>query len=468
MSEVRVNNLTNENNTGGPTISGITTYSGRHFFVPPRGDTASRPEDCEPGSLRFNTDSAHLEYFKGNTIGWVEVDASSPELGGGTGSNENALGARAISGGGFLGIRTIEFVTVSTFGDSQDFGDLTAAGAIHGKQGVCTETRMLFSGGYINNAIEFITVASTGNSTDFGDMSFRRYAQTGVNDTIRGIFCGGASTTPFVPSHGGVTNVIEYVTIAQTGNGQAGNSTRMLILCGDLNPQGGPIHGNIASITIASTGHSSDSGNDMTQARRLCAQFSNSTRACAAGGYEPTTNIIDFTTISSLSAGVDFGDLSSAKYFQSGSSSSTRGLIIKTNSTNTIEFVTISTTGNAQDFGDTQVVGQALGIANNSTRIVIAEGGSPSLTNTISFITTATTGNAIDFGDLVGDNRRDGVGTSSPTRGVFSCGYDTSNHHDEQDAVELATTGNSVNFGDTVNGNRFRLSGGSSGHGGLG
>ena len=34
-----------------------------------------------------------------------------------------------IAGGGFLGIRTIEFITISTFGDSQDFGDLTAAGA---------------------------------------------------------------------------------------------------------------------------------------------------------------------------------------------------------------------------------------------------------------------------------------------------------------------------------------------------
>ena len=142
MSEVRVNNLSNENNTGGPTISGITTYSGRHFFVPPQGDTASRPSDCEPGSLRFNTDSAKLEYFKGNTIGWVEIEASSPELGGGTGSNENALGARAIAGGGFLGVRTIEFVTVSTTGDSQDFGDLTEAGVIHGRQIPATETRM--------------------------------------------------------------------------------------------------------------------------------------------------------------------------------------------------------------------------------------------------------------------------------------------------------------------------------------
>ena len=101
MSEVRVNNLSNENNTGGPTISGITTYSGRHFFVPPQGDTASRPSDCEPGSLRFNTDSAKLEYFRGNTIGWTEIEAelASDILGGGSGSNEG-LGVRGIYFGG--------------------------------------------------------------------------------------------------------------------------------------------------------------------------------------------------------------------------------------------------------------------------------------------------------------------------------------------------------------------------------
>ena len=71
MSEVRVNNLSNENNTGGPTISGITTFSGTDFFVPPQGDTASRPQSCPPGSLRFNTDTAKLEYYRGDTIGWV-------------------------------------------------------------------------------------------------------------------------------------------------------------------------------------------------------------------------------------------------------------------------------------------------------------------------------------------------------------------------------------------------------------
>ena len=113
MSEVRVNNLSNENNTGGPTISGITTYSGRHFFVPPQGDTASRPSDCEPGSLRFNTDTAKLEYYKGTVIGWVEIDASHGQLGGGTGSN-TGLGGRAVRGGGQTPSHTdvIDFFTI--------------------------------------------------------------------------------------------------------------------------------------------------------------------------------------------------------------------------------------------------------------------------------------------------------------------------------------------------------------------
>ena len=389
MSEVRVNNLSNESLSGGPTISGITTFSSPYFFVPPQGDTASRPSDCEPGSLRFNTDSAKLEYFRGNTIGWTEIEAELTEP---LGAAASGVGHRGIIvGGGSPGMTSdMEFHNISTFGSATDFGDL-------------------------------------------------------------------------------------YSADRNMGNGQAGNSTRMVLLCGDK--PGPSIHGDISSITIA-TGGSSDSGNNMTVARRLAGQFSNSTRACAAGGYEPFSNVIDFTTISSLSAGADFGDLNfsggsnSQGYFITGSSSTTRGILIKgANSAgttkNAINFVTISTTGDAVEFGDAQASGQSLGAVNNSTRIVIAEGGAPSVVNTISFITTATTGNAVDYGDLIGTNRRDGAGTSSPTRGIFSCGYDTSNFHDEQDAIQLATTGNSVDFGDAANGNRFRCGMGSSGHGGL-
>ena len=383
MSEVRVNNLSNESLSGGPTISGITTFSSPYFFVPPQGDTASRPQDCPPGSLRFNTDSAKLEYYRGDTIGWVEIDAELTEP---LGTSTTGVGHRGIivAGGSPGATSDMEFHTISTFGSATDFGDL--------------------------------------------------YAQD-----------------------------------RNVSNGQAGNSTRMVLMCGDK--PGPNIHSDIASINFSSGG-SSDSGSNMTLSRRLVAGFSDSTRACAAGGYEPYSDVIDFTTISSLSTGVDFGNLSAQRWFPTGSSSSTRGVIIagynnSNSALNTIEYVTISTTGNAIDFGDAQTTGQNLGAANNSTRIVFAEGGSPSIVNTISLLTTATTGNATDFGDIVGTNRRDGAGTSSPTRGIFSCGYDGSSFHDEQDAVELATTGNSVDFGDAANGNRFRCGMGSSGHGGL-
>ena len=367
MSEVRVNNLSNENNTGGPTISGITTYSGRHFFVPPQGTTAERPEDCEPGSLRFNTDSKHLEYFRGNTIGWTEIEASSPELGGGTSSsNQNALGARAIAGGGFLGVRTIEFVTVSTTGDSQDFGDLIAAAAIHGKQAVSTETRMLFSGGYIINNIEFITVASTGNATDFGDLTIRLYGATGVNDTIRGIFCGGASTTPFVPSHGGVTNVIQYVTIATEADavdfgdllltgfpgGSMNSSTRGIIA-----RQNGPVGPNaiMDTITTRTLGNATDFGDCVSgTGSNVAGGACSATRGVLAGGY--LHNIIQYITMATLGDATDFGDLLVTQNNLRAASSKTRGIFTGghdgTNNLNTIESVQIATTGNSVDFGD--------------------------------------------------------------------------------------------------------------------
>ena len=117
MSEIRVNNLSNESSTGGPTITGITTFSGTNYFVPPVGNIAQRPENPEKGSLRYNTELGVLEYYRGDTIGWVEVEASNDELGGGTGSN-TGFGTRALFLNGFNGsgnqVNTIDYVTIST------------------------------------------------------------------------------------------------------------------------------------------------------------------------------------------------------------------------------------------------------------------------------------------------------------------------------------------------------------------
>ena len=99
MSEIRVDSIGNESNTGGPVLSGITTFSGQQYFIPPKGTTAERPSDCPPGSIRFNTDSAHLEYWNGSV--WLEFEASSEELGDQNNTNSSGgTGTRGLRAGG--------------------------------------------------------------------------------------------------------------------------------------------------------------------------------------------------------------------------------------------------------------------------------------------------------------------------------------------------------------------------------
>ena len=370
MSEVRVNNLTNENNTGGPTISGITTYSGRHFFVPPQGSTVERPSDCEPGSFRFNTDSSKLEYFKGNTIGWVEVEAELTEpLGGGTGSNEG-LGTRGLTLAGDPSTVTIEFFTVSTLGNAQDFGDLTQDRKRF--QGFASRTRGFGIGGQANNGasgynvIDFVTVSSTGNAQDFGDQTTQTRSQIGASNSTRGITAGGTSGFP----SGSYLNTIEYVTMQAAGN---------TVNFGDL-----------------------------TEERDFPTAVNSSVRVVVAGGnqYPTNYNILDSITTATLGDAIDFGDLVAAKA-QNGCAAcnSTRGVIGITYSggyTNNLEFITIATKGNATDFGDRIHSSAAIQGASSPIRGVFAGGYAPGgRTNAMDFIEIVTTGNSTDFGDMI-------------------------------------------------------------------
>ena len=370
MSEVRVNNLSNENNTGGPTISGITTYSGRHFFVPPQGDTASRPSDCEPGSLRFNTDSAKLEYFRGNTIGWTEIEASSHEVGGGTGSN-TGTGTRGFSAGRHVYEDTIEFITISTLGDSQDFGDLTQGRFSRGNL-VGSDSRMIFAGGYgYKNTIDFWTVQSLGNAVDFGDLTDLRQQMSGCNDKIRGIWAGGRG-----PGHGGV-NTMDYVTIQSTGNAvdfgdlsaqkttpaSCSSSTR-----GIWNYDAGPV-AEMKFVNIRSTGNTTDFG-DGHGAAEMNGGQSSSTRGVWAGNYA-SSNIISFITMATEGDTTDFGDLTQGRYNFTGMSSPTRSVFSAGTyyshpsfiRPNTMDYVEIATTGNAKDFGDMAMMTDVTGLA---------------------------------------------------------------------------------------------------------
>ena len=162
MSQINVRNLSNENDDGSPEIVGVSTFSATSFFVPPKGTTNERPSDCEPGSIRFNTDTANLEYFRGKTLAWSQFELVTSNLGGGTGSN-TGLGVRGIVGGYNAWGNVIEFLTVSTLGNTQDFGDLSNARNTSGQM-VCNQTTMIWGGGYDPtgwvNTIDFVTVAS--------------------------------------------------------------------------------------------------------------------------------------------------------------------------------------------------------------------------------------------------------------------------------------------------------------------
>ena len=379
MSQINIRNLSNENDDGSPEIVGVSTFSATSFFVPPKGTTAERPEDCEPGSIRFNTDTANLEYFRGKTLGWSQFELINPNLGGGTGSN-TGLGTRLLLAGGRVSAPaftdTIEFVTISTLGNAQDFGNLTQSHGNGSSQGGCaSRTRGIWLSGQLgtspnySNIIQFVTFSSTGNASDFGDINSARAAV-----------------------------------------GNLSNQTRAMCFGGSLSDGSKPTQ--IDAVTIASEGNAFDFG-DMSTYVGNTANLASSTRGIMAGGtISPTrTNTIQFVTINTQGNSVDFGDLvdhgdgaSSLMYNGVGYSNSTRGIIhggrdVNGNMNNLIQFITIATTGNSSDFGDTAVSAMHQMGGSSPTRGVVGAGYNPSVTNAMEFVNIMSLGNASDFGD---------------------------------------------------------------------
>ena len=371
MSDFQACDFKKEHGDLAPDLVGVTELTSPYFFVPPSGTTAERPSDCEPGTLRFNTDHGTLEVFRGDTIGWEQIQRrDSQYLGGGTGSNAGT-GTRAVNFGGSLQaspgptVNTIDFLTVEILGNAQDFGDLqhneTSMAAIS------DNTRILCVGGTSShpgfvNIIEKITISSTGNSSDFGDtLTDCTKNQYGAGNRTRGVYGGGGT-----PSN---VNNLEYITIQSEGNGvdfgdlqaegqyrrgNAGSTTRGIIM--GLYAPGGDSHANhntIEFITFATTGNGTDFG-DLTTTMSDATSSSNCIRAIRYGKW-PTDGTIDFVTIATLGNAIDFGDMLDDAYHAGSCTNPTRMLHVGgSNKTyyNSIEFITIMTTGNGQDFGD--------------------------------------------------------------------------------------------------------------------
>ena len=394
MSEARIDSISNESNTGGPVLSGVTEFSGQQYFIPPKGTTAERPSDCPPGSIRFNTDSAHLEYWNG--LVWLEFEASSEELGDSQTSplfaagDSGGLGTRALFGGGYApgDVNTIDYISVSTFGNAINFGDLIQKRRPGGA--VSSSTRSVFWAGRKSgpheptNVIDFVTISSTGNAQDFGDNATKLQFGVAVGNATRGVYGGGYEASPLSD----VTNSLYY-------------------------------------ITIATTGGSIDFGDVSSGYHHLGAGCASAVRGIFAAGRDENPagpiNTIDFITISTLGNTLEFGDLTTIRFGFSGCSNAVRGVFgggsttaPSVSKTNVIDFITIASTGNATDFGDRTIADFYNGAACSPTRAVFS--GDYQVV-TMDAVEIMTTGNAVDFGDLT-QGRLQNAGTSNGHGGL--------------------------------------------------
>ena len=249
------------------------------------GDTSAavRGQATFASSTRAVSGSGYVAPSNVNTIEFftIATQSNSTDFGdllGGSGnytpiSNET----RGIFAGGYAYPSTfnnIDFITIATTGNSQDFGGLTTLRADSNRTAVNSPTRGLIGGGYISptgtNNIEFITIATTGNSQDFGDLTQGRGNLSGFSSNTRGVFAGGSNPT---------NNIMDFVTIASAGNASdfgdlicnttlqassaTSNNIRGLVAAGDNQPAN-TITNTIQHVTIATTGNAQDFGDCLT------------------------------------------------------------------------------------------------------------------------------------------------------------------------------------------------------------
>ena len=242
---------------------------------------------------------------------------------------------RAVWGGGSEPsgyVDTIEYVTILSKGDYTAFGELVGTDRHNAGGGCANQIRGVYLGGEHPSKtaeIDYITIASTGNSEDFGDLSAARATITSFASPTRGVAMGGSESP-------GAVTTIEYVTIPTTGSisdfgeqyvqvyggGGGGNSTRGIQMGGYTSPDNTNV---IQYVTIASTGNSMDFG-DITDARRYGATCSSPTRAVYCGGANPSlVNTLDFIQIATQGNAVEFGDQVDHIYAQNNGCSNAHG-----------------------------------------------------------------------------------------------------------------------------------------------
>ena len=346
------------------------------------------PSDEIPeGAIRFNTDSQKLEFYAQGE--WWMMSTDTPNLAKGSAGSDRQPGARGLfAGGSPTTSDVIQYLNFSSTGDTSDFGDLLSANNGGGGSGGGSSTRGIFFSGSDKFHIDFITFATTGNSQNFGNSLDARTYSAAFSNSTRGIQGGGTSSS--TPT-GNASDIIEYITMAATGNA---------VDFGDLTTKSLRFNG------VASP-----------------------TRGIFLGGRESAPgdeiNVMQFITIATLGDTQDFGDLSRLVSTGGAASNAIRGLYFGGRNSvkySEIDYITIASAGNSVSFGDLTFNAFNGAALSSPTRAVYALGTAetPSSTdvNTIEYVNIATQGDAVDFGDLLNTNARSMFPTSNAHGGL--------------------------------------------------
>ena len=320
MATLKVNTVSGIG-TEGVVLNGGLHFRSLNYMTLPKGDTAQR------GRGRGVIGAGYIAPARSDVIDYITIqsEGNAKDFGDLTEARSDCANisssTRGIWAAGIVGYRNIiDFVTIATTSNATDFGDITSqrqqpAGASNQTRGIVAGGKSPSSNPAGVNTIEFITIASTGDGQDFGDLLAAQAGHFGLSSPTRAIFAGGYTPTQ--------TNVIQYVTIDTTGDatdfgdlkvargGGAGgaSNTRGLFFTGSAAPG---LDNTIDFVTIASTGNAKDFGDAILARGEITGCCSDSTRGVFSGG-NPNTNAAEKVTIATTGTAGDFGDLTVAR-----------------------------------------------------------------------------------------------------------------------------------------------------------
>ena len=279
---------------------------------------------------------------------------------------------------GISATNKIQYIEISTPGNSTDFGDLTEATMAQGSSSNGTTGRGITGGRVTNLLMNYFTIGTPGNATAGGEITHRRWYCAAVSNATDDRVCWGGGDQVNVGA-GHYSDIIDYTTISTAanatdfGNISADHKTNNSGYDNGTDGRGcfgggwtpGVYSANIAYITIGTPGNSTNFST-LSVNRRQGGGTSNGTgnRGIQFGGVAASdgakTNVIDYFTITSTATAVDFGNLSEIASMnapnQMSSGLGQRGVCVLGNvaagSSNVMEYITIDTPSNSTDFGD--------------------------------------------------------------------------------------------------------------------